>query len=301
MTIGENNQKLHQHNTRKVECADFVAECGIGITNISPGFKIEKLVCPPMELETAPIQNHCVAFLLSSCSHQFHRFDGKEYYGVANVGDFNLLPAGLSGSWSWTTTNTGLLLNISQGFLDRIVSTSDCQNANRLELRSIPLDSDRQMKALANFFLAEVESNYLGGSLATEALKNLFGINLLRHYCSTTPIIRTYECGLSKHNLDRVIEYIESHLNRDLSLAKMSELTNLSEYYFCRMFKASTGVSPHQYVIKMRIERAKLLIQQRNIPLADIALQVGFANQSHFNRHFKRMIGVTPRQFQNQC
>lgn len=286
--------------TPEIEHKAFVNEFVTGQSIISPEFRVEKLVCPPMELNTAPSQYHCVAFCLSRSPQHFNRFDGKEYYGAANVGDFDLLPAGVGASWSWQTTNTALLFTISQDFLNRIVSTTDFQNANRLELQSIILDNDPRIKTLADYFRFELESNYLGGSLAMDSLKNLVGIHLLRYCCNTAPILRTYEGGLSGFKLQQTIDYIQGNLDRDLSLTKMSELLGLSEYYFCRMFKVSTGVSPHQYVIRARIERAKSLICRSNRPLSDIAFHVGFASQSHFNRHFKRLVGITPKQFQNQ-
>ena len=71
----------------------------------------------------------------------------------------------------------------------------------------------------------------------------------------------------------------------------------MSPNYFARLFKQTTGITPHQYVIRCRIERAKELIQRGNLPLIEIATQVGFLDQSHLNRHFKRLVGVTPKTY----
>ncbi|MGB6016783.1 MAG: helix-turn-helix transcriptional regulator, partial [Nodosilinea sp.] len=71
----------------------------------------------------------------------------------------------------------------------------------------------------------------------------------------------------------------------------------MSAHYFSQLFKQSTGFAPHQYVIRCRVERAKTLLAQPHTPIADIAYQVGFAHQSHLNRHFKRLVGVTPGQW----
>jgi AraC family transcriptional regulator len=75
-------------------------------------------------------------------------------------------------------------------------------------------------------------------------------------------------------------------------------LAHVSPYHFARLFKHSTGLPPHQYVIACRVERAKELLRERDrLPLADVAAEVGFSSQSHFTRHFKRLVGVTPRRF----
>ena len=70
----------------------------------------------------------------------------------------------------------------------------------------------------------------------------------------------------------------------------------MSPYYFSRLFKQSTGLSPYQYIIQSRVDRAKRLLDQ-GLAIADIAYSVGFASQSHLNRHFKRLVGVTPKAF----
>ena len=74
----------------------------------------------------------------------------------------------------------------------------------------------------------------------------------------------------------------------------------MSRYHFCRLFSKSTGISPHQYLIKSRIERAKELLLQKHQSVADVALQVGFTSQSNFTRHFKKLVGATPRKFSSQ-
>ena len=74
----------------------------------------------------------------------------------------------------------------------------------------------------------------------------------------------------------------------------------MSPSYFSRLFKQSTGYAPHQYVIRCRVERAKKLLLQEKLTIADIAYSLGFAHQSHLNRHFKRLVGVTPKKFRQQ-
>ncbi|WP_197036096.1 helix-turn-helix domain-containing protein [Fischerella sp. PCC 9605] len=97
--------------------------------------------------------------------------------------------------------------------------------------------------------------------------------------------------------MQQAIDYIQAHLAEDISLETIATEVGMSRYYFCRLFKQSTGMSPYQYLLKCRIERAKVLLLQGQQSITDIAIQVGFANQSQFGRHFKRFTGVTPKQF----
>lgn len=100
---------------------------------------------------------------------------------------------------------------------------------------------------------------------------------------------------MPKYKLRQVIDYINDHLDQDLGLAKLAELVQMSPHYFARLFKQSTGFAPHQYVIRCRVERAKQLLIQGKLTIAQVAYAVGFAHQSHLNRHFKRWLGVTPK------
>jgi AraC-like DNA-binding protein len=102
--------------------------------------------------------------------------------------------------------------------------------------------------------------------------------------------------GLTRTQLQQVLDYIQTHLDRDLSLAEFAEVVNISPTYFAHLFKRAMGISPHQYVIQQRVERAKLMLSKTDLAIADIALQVGFSSQSHLTQQFKRLTGMTPKQ-----
>jgi AraC family transcriptional regulator len=103
---------------------------------------------------------------------------------------------------------------------------------------------------------------------------------------------------LPRRKLQAVVDYIEAHLDAALMLDHLASVSDLSPYHFARMFKNSTGLPPHQYVIARRFEQAKeLLSDPDRLTLAEVAVEVGFSNQSHFTRHFKRLVGVTLRRF----
>jgi AraC family transcriptional regulator len=104
---------------------------------------------------------------------------------------------------------------------------------------------------------------------------------------------------LPRGRLRAVVEYIEEHLDGGPTLAQLAAVVGLNPYHFARQFKAATGLPPHQYVIARRVERAKQLLEAgTGLSLAEVALHAGFSDQSQFSHHFKRLIGVTPRQFQ---
>ena len=97
--------------------------------------------------------------------------------------------------------------------------------------------------------------------------------------------------------LRRVIHYIQDHLDQDLTLAQLGTVVCMSPFHFARLFQRSTGVSPHQFVVRARIDRALVLLAAREPSIAEIARAVGFRTPSHFATVFHRMTGTTPRAY----
>lgn len=106
--------------------------------------------------------------------------------------------------------------------------------------------------------------------------------------------------GLTPRALRRVREHVETRLAEKIDLSTMSALTGLSATHFARAFKQSVGVPPARYVRSRRVEAAAKLIERTDLPLAEIALEVGFSDQSHFTRTFAEMTGDTPRAYRRK-
>jgi AraC family transcriptional regulator len=100
--------------------------------------------------------------------------------------------------------------------------------------------------------------------------------------------------GLPECRLRRVAQYVQDNLHRDLRLAELSGLVHMSPYHFARLFKRSTGVSPHRFLVQRRIEQARALLAAQTLPIAEIARSVGFRTPSHFATIFRRISGITP-------
>jgi AraC-like DNA-binding protein/mannose-6-phosphate isomerase-like protein (cupin superfamily) len=137
-----------------------------------------------------------------------------------------------------------------------------------------------------------------GGRLAAEALATVLAVPLLRQVLAPRRPAHGRDGALPPGTLRAVVDDIEAHLETDLTLAQLAAAAHLSAYHFARQFKTATGVPPHQYVLARRVARAQALLHpDRDLALAEIAARVGFADHSQFAHHFKRVVGVTPRQF----
>ncbi len=143
-----------------------------------------------------------------------------------------------------------------------------------------------------------LEQDGCASRLYGESLSNALIVHLSQHYSTRRVLIQEHTNGLSRSRLRCVVDYIHAHLDQDLSLSELSAIANMSPHYFSQLFKQSTGVTPHQFVIRARVERAKELLIVGRMSIAEVAKQVGFVDQSHLHRHCKKLLGVTPRMIQ---
>ncbi|NJM74456.1 MAG: helix-turn-helix transcriptional regulator [Acaryochloridaceae cyanobacterium RU_4_10] len=270
------------------------------ITLHSGGLIVRHDIEPPDEVETPGVTHNMLMMVLNKASRQVHRFSGSQYDGPQQPGNFGLLPAGESAFFHWESTDEVICFMTEPQFLQKTAIENDCLNSDELELQPILMAMDPQIHALALQFKQEMQNNALGGQMYSESLANVFAIHLLRNYCTTAPILRTYAGGLSTKRLKQTIAYIQAHLHEKLSLDAIAAELNLSIYYFCELFTQSMGIPPYKYVLQQRVERAKQLLKQSQKPLAEIALDCGFASQSHLNRHFHKLAGVTPKKYRDR-
>jgi len=116
------------------------------------------------------------------------------------------------------------------------------------------------------------------------------------------PIQRSSDTGngaLPRYKVRRVVDFIEANIDRPIRLEHLSAAAAVSRFHFHRQFKKSTGVTPHQYVLQMRIKRAQALLAESDLPLVEVAARVGFADQSQFTNRFRRLTSMTPKVYRN--
>jgi AraC family transcriptional regulator len=143
----------------------------------------------------------------------------------------------------------------------------------------------------------ELERGGASGRLYVESLATACAIHLLRDYGSPQRRTSPHKGGLVPGQLRRVVAYMDANLREDLSLSELAEVTGLSPHHFGQAFKMVTGMSPHRYLICRRVERARALLRDPALSIAEIAAVVGFANQSHLTVNFRRLTGLTPARF----
>ena len=242
----------------------------------------------------SPFWHGLLIFPKTSAPIQARRtLDGRIHHERVVEGDIVITPAQVGHRSCWNAEHDFIVIAIASDVFARAVDES--AEPSNVELVPHFATSDGLVLQIGLALKGVLENNPQGSRLYAETMANALAVHLLQHYSARQPILRNYNGGLSRHQLRQVIDYINGHLDRDLGLAELAKIVQMSPHYFTRLFKQSTGLTPHQYVIHRRVERAKELLLNGELTIAEVAYSVGFANQSHLNRHLKRLLGVTPR------
>jgi len=260
------------------------------------GLDVAEIIHPLDDFALPALPRHILVINLSAPSTIQERLAGRQ--GHLGTGNVVILPAGAPTTWHLDREGEvrHLHLYLSPTLLQQIATSADI-DPDTVEFVDTLGMFDPRIETIALSLLSELRSEGLGGRLYVESLANILGIHLLRQHSSVKQPSLPRSVGLDRATLRRVSTYIEEHLAEDLSLSELAAVAYLSPYHFARLFKASTGFAPHQYVIGRRIERAKLLLSTTNWSLAAIAHAVGFAHESHLALHFKRLTGLLPSSY----
>jgi AraC family transcriptional regulator len=249
------------------------------------------------EIDVPPLSHHSLVLITRPPEELNLRYEGIKREIRPNAGSINLVPAGSKALWRWSGVKDSLHIYLEPQLLTRVSSEEFGLDPARID---VPLMVGADLPHVRAAMLAvdsELTSGGAGGRLAAESLANVLAVQLIRHV-STPHLIRRTDGSLPRKKLAAVVEYIMENLDANPTLEEMAAVVHLSPFHFARQFKTATGLPPHQYVIARRIERAKKLMREEDdLSLAQVALNVGFSDQSQFTNHFKRMIGVTPGQF----
>jgi AraC family transcriptional regulator len=209
------------------------------------------------------------------------------------AGNLCLTPAGqpISASWKSTLDNMGISLDpefIVQTALENRFTSS-------FDFAEIYKKQDLLIQHIGLALLAESGAETPTGRLYTDSLIQTLTLHLLKNYSTANLKSESQNGGLSGFKLRRVKEFIDANLEEDLSLAEIAAVADLSQYHFARAFRKSTGLTPQKYLMQQRIERAKEMLANDDLPIVEISLRTGFKNQSHFTTLFRKFTKLTPK------
>lgn len=239
--------------------------------------------------QVRPLAYHSLSMLVGTPIATSCRCAGLAVKRVQEPGDVDVIPAGFPSTWEDGAPATFIDVNLGRSL---VRNTADAMGLDA----EAPIEpqlslKDPQISHVVWALEAELERSEPVGRLYADSLGVALAAHLLRRYA---PVASRPAGRLSKRRLQWVVDYIADHLASDLSLDELAEVAHMSPSHFKSTFKQSVGLPVHQYVIRRRVEYAADLIARGTHALSDVALQAGFANQSHMARWMKRVTGVTP-------
>jgi AraC family transcriptional regulator len=221
--------------------------------------------------------------------------DGRHVARLQAHGDADVVPAGLDGVWTDDGDCTILRIWFEAPFVRAIAEQLDSPRTGReihphLQLR------DPRLQYLAWTLQAELEAGEVSDPLFAQSIGTAIVVRLL----GGTPPSGGRRATLAPRAAARVTDYIEASLDQRLTLDELAALVDLSVPHFKVLFRETLGLPVHQYIVRRRVERARALLTEGELSLSQIALEAGFAHQSHMAHWLNRLLGVTPRQIISQ-
>ncbi|TPM38507.1 AraC family transcriptional regulator [Mesorhizobium sp. B2-3-4] len=235
--------------------------------------------------------NHRLGIHVGAPVNASCRCDGTHHRRVQSDGDIDIVPAGLDGEWQDDADCTILRLWVSPGLVRQAAEDLEIDPAKVVVLPQFQR-RDPRIEHIAHAMATGLSPDMPSDRLYFESLAKALAIQLVQGASSLrADAVRQTLSPVQKR---RLRDFIETNLDQDLSLGDLAKVAAISVSHLKVLFRRTFGMPPHQYVIQRRVERARTLLHQGTMPLSRIALEAGFAHQSHMAQSMKRILGVTP-------
>ncbi len=219
---------------------------------------------------------------------------GHHYRGTSIHGDIHVIPAATPSVWEVKGDDTFLTMRVSPALLNRVAKELGL-DPDGIEIRNRFQARDTQLENIGWALSEEMKCGYPCGQLYYDSLAVAVATRLICYHSSKSVDIKRPNKRLSDRRLRQVFDYIEDNIAGNISLGDLAAVVGLSVSHFKVLFREAVDLSPHQYLIRRRVERAKNLLGEGKLSICQIATESGFAHQSHLARHMRRVLGVTPK------
>jgi AraC family transcriptional regulator len=264
----------------------------------SAGVAIYQL--PPMETPFYVVPFHAFSMALSDLPSLELSTDGMTFEACPiAAGEWIFFPNTLVSGSRWQHDSLCMHVYLQPTFVSNLISTNF---AAEEVLFKILIDcKDPIIEKLLELFKQEFTLNGLTDILYTEALATVLSLHLIRTYTDRQPLKIIQEVYTNRASLDDIIDYIEQNLDQEITVQTLAQNANLSISALAHSFKKNMGISPYQYIINQRLERARKLLLDRdtNLPISTICQMCGFSNPSVFTTRFRQKHGISPAKYRS--
>jgi AraC family transcriptional regulator len=256
------------------------------------GLRVALVDTPAGTTSVGASEDHRLGLHVGRPVHATCRFGGRTQRRVQTRGDMDLVPAGEPGVWQDDRATRILLVELSRALVESTGAHVGLDPA-RIDLAPQFQLRDARIGHILGALQAELEADAPSDPLYGESLAIALASQLVLRFSALRRRPIASKRALHPRVLKRVTEFIDANLDRALSIAELATVVALSPSHFKALFKQSTRLSVHAYVVRQRVERAQRLLES-DLPLAEIATRTGFTDQSHMARWVRRELGTTP-------
>ncbi len=264
----------------------------IGHPSLSSSLLVERFTFGAADWQTHVPEEQLVSLFLSPVT-----FYKKAKPGV--ISEMHLAPGSVifSRRHEWESARWNETLNIlSVRIADSVLRSAarDYSSNERTEIISTSQVNDVRLTGLLHTLEAERARGYPAGRLFLDGIESAIAALLVTSYGACLPKPRLVKGGLAPQRLRRVLEFMHANIDKQITLDSLATCAGLSTSHFSHQFRASTNMTPHRYMLGIRMDRCKELLRNQNMSMLEIALETGFQNQQHFSTVFRRLVGASP-------
>jgi AraC family transcriptional regulator len=264
------------------------------------GILLEKHLSSPGERTSASIDRHVISLLTGSPSRFEHRTVSGHFLAHLNrPGTLMITSAGPVPDIRLHTPSEFIHCALDEQFTRGVIEELDCHAPRRPIFRSGV--RDKSIQGIIGLLLEELQTQRPFGRLYVDSLAHALATRYVLLDRASTGRPESRISGLQPRILNRVREKIEANLGTELSLDSLAEESGYSRAHFLRMFRAATGLTPHQYVLDLRLRRAQDRLRQKGSSIIDVAVSCGFSSQSHMTSVFRQRLETTPGEFRRNA
>lgn len=250
---------------------------------------------PRLDVEIPPLRDFVIIAYARGATRMSRRLDGGRWTQEHLApGDVSLLTRAETSHWNWQRDIDVVQVYLAPALFAKISEEVFDRPIEDVRLLDVLKTHDPVLHRGALAIAGEAAAQGLGSRLYVDAVANQLTVHILRNYATVSFRAGPRGSGLSAAKARQVADYVESHLDRPLSIEELAGVARVSSWHFLRQFKRHFGRAPHAWVLGRRVDRAKRLLAGTDLPIKQVAAQTGFCDQAHLTRMFRRVLGTTP-------
>jgi AraC family transcriptional regulator len=257
---------------------------------------VEEIQILPGQEQYESATSHTICMSLNHAPSNLLQVVGnRQHTSPCTRGDICIVPAGHPFLWQWQREDHYVRIQLSLERFEQLAQ--EVTDINHVSLTPQFRVRHAQIEQISLLLLHELKNSSSFGALYVDSLTTALMVQLLRNFSGSESRIIPCDEGLSDRQMLQVTDYVNENLAQEIKISELAKLTRMSHFHFSRLFKQAMGITPHQYVIEQRVEKAKQLLKQSQLSVLEIAMLCGFSSHSHLGKCFRQHTGMSPKQY----